>query len=143
MPLVSWYDEHRSILLDDRRINPMTLYHPATEEIELSAVLHALSDPQRLQIVRLLAAHDVPVPCGSLSLDVTKSTATHHFRVLREAGVVHQVPSGTSKLTTLRRSDLDARLPGLLDVVLAALPVGAAPALRRGVTEPAPYAAAI
>jgi DNA-binding transcriptional ArsR family regulator len=121
----------------------MTLYHPAAEEIELSSVLHALSDPQRIQIVRLLAAHDVPVPCGSLSLDVTKSTATHHFRVLREAGVIHQVPSGTSKLTTLRRSDLEARLPGLLDVVLAASPVSAAPALRRSATEPATDAAAI
>jgi DNA-binding transcriptional ArsR family regulator len=100
----------------------MTLYHPSRDEIELPAVLHALSDPQRLQIVRLLAEQATPVPCGSLQLGVTKSTATHHFRVLREAGVIRQLPTGTTKLTTLRRTDLDACLPGLLDAVLAAAP---------------------
>jgi DNA-binding transcriptional ArsR family regulator len=100
----------------------MKLYHPDRDEIELSSVLHALSDPERLQIVRLLAAEDVPVPCGSLELGVTKSTATHHFRVLREAGVIEQSPTGTTKLTALRREDLNARLPGLLDAVLAAAP---------------------
>lgn len=100
----------------------MKLYHPDRDEIELSSVLHALSDPERLQIVRLLATKDAPVPCGSLELGVTKSTATHHFRVLREAGVIEQSPTGTTKLTALRREDLDARLPGLLDAVLAAAP---------------------
>jgi DNA-binding transcriptional ArsR family regulator len=104
----------------------ITLHHPAVQEIELGAVLHALSDAQRLRIVRLLARKDDPVPCGSLELGITKSTATHHFRVLREAGVIRQVPSGTTKLTTLRRADLDARFPGLLEVVLAGSPALAA-----------------
>jgi DNA-binding transcriptional ArsR family regulator len=98
----------------------MKLHHPSRDAIELAAVLHALSDPQRLRIVRLLAAQEAAVPCGSLELDVTKSTATHHFRVLREAGVIQQTPTGTTKLTELRRADLDARFPGLLDTVLAA-----------------------
>src|ERR1700688_2288942 len=100
----------------------MKLYHPDPDEIELPAVLHALSDPQRLQIARLLSAQDSPVPCGSIELGVTKSTATHHFRVLREAGVIHQVPTGTTKLTTLRRAALDARFPNLLGAILAAPP---------------------
>jgi DNA-binding transcriptional ArsR family regulator len=100
----------------------MILHHPAAEEIELTAVLHALSDPQRLRIAGLLAGNQDPVACGSLRLGITKSTATHHFRVLREAGVIRQVPSGTTKLTTLRRADLDARFPGLLEVVLAGSP---------------------
>jgi len=95
------------------------LHHPPRDEIDLAAVLHALSDPQRLQIVRLLAAQEEAVPCGRLKLDITKSTATYHFRVLREAGVIEQSPNGTSRLTALRRADLDARLPGLLGVVLA------------------------
>ena len=104
----------------------MTLHHSTREQIDLPAVLHALSDPQRLQIVRLLAVQDKPVPCGSLDLEVTKSTATHHFRVLREAGVIRQLQTGTSKLTALRREDLDTRMPGLLDAVLAApTPIGA------------------
>jgi DNA-binding transcriptional ArsR family regulator len=106
------------------------LTHPPREQIDLAAVLHALSDPQRLHIVRLLADQQHAVPCGSLELKITKSTATHHFRVLREAGVIRQSPNGTSRLTSLRRTDLDARLPGLLDAVLGA---GVAQAGAKGV----------
>jgi DNA-binding transcriptional ArsR family regulator len=96
----------------------VSLYHPATEDLELPAVLHALSDPQRLHIVRELDRDPAPRPCGSFGLEVSKSTSTHHFRVLREAGVVSQQLLGTAKLTTLRREDLDERFPGLLDAVL-------------------------
>ncbi len=96
------------------------LHHPEREEIELAAVLHAFSDPQRLHIVRELANDPFPRPCGAIALDVTKSTMTHHFRVLREAGVIRQQRVGTTKLTELRRDDLDARFPGLLDAVLSA-----------------------
>ncbi len=97
----------------------MSLYHPPREDLELAAVLHALSDPQRLCIVRELSRDPEPRPCGSFLLDVSKSTKTHHFRVLREAGLVAQQEVGTSKLTSLRREDLDERFPGLLDAVLA------------------------
>jgi DNA-binding transcriptional ArsR family regulator len=103
----------------------MTLYHPLSEDLELPKVLHALSDPARLQIVRELDVNPTPRPCGSFDLGVTKSTCTHHFRVLREAGVVAQQLQGTSKLTSLRREDLDARFPGLLDAVLDAAGVQA------------------
>jgi DNA-binding transcriptional ArsR family regulator len=98
----------------------MYLHHPNRSDLDLPAVLHALSDPQRLRIVRLLAERGEPCACGSFGLDVTKSTMTHHFRVLREAGVISQQLQGTAKLNTLRRGDLDARFPGLLDAVLAA-----------------------
>jgi DNA-binding transcriptional ArsR family regulator len=97
----------------------MYLHHPSRSELDLPTVLHALSDPQRLRIVRLLAERGEPSACGSFGLDVTKSTLTHHFRVLREAGIVSQTLAGTTKLNSLRREDLDARFPGLLDAVLA------------------------
>lgn len=97
----------------------MGLDHPATEDLELTAVLHALSDPQRLSIVRALATVGEPRRCGAFGLTVTKSTLTHHFRVLRRAGVIAQQEDGTAKLNSLRRVDLDARFPGLLDAVLA------------------------
>lgn len=96
------------------------LLHPKADEIELTVVLHALSDPQRLTIVRELAVSEEPLACGSFALDVGKSTRTHHFRVLREAGVIEQRREGTRKLSVLRRADLDARFPGLLGSVLAA-----------------------
>jgi DNA-binding transcriptional ArsR family regulator len=95
------------------------LHHPEREELELPGVLHALSDPQRLEIVRRLSGSDEPCACGSIKLGVSKSTMTHHFRVLRESGVIRQKREGTSKLTELRREDLDARFPGLLDAVLS------------------------
>jgi DNA-binding transcriptional ArsR family regulator len=98
----------------------MVLEHPSRDEIELTAVLHALSDPQRLRIVRMLAEDPEPRACGSFGLEVTKSTCTHHFRILREAGVIEQRIEGTSKMNTLRRDDLEARFPGLLDAVLSA-----------------------
>ena len=100
---------------------PRTLHHPAADELELTGVLHALSDPVRLQIVRALAAEGRgDLRCGSIALPVTKSTSTHHFRVLRESGVIEQRAEGTALVNRLRRDELDARFPGLLDSVLSA-----------------------
>ena len=105
-----------------------SIAHPAVEELELGAVLHALSDPVRLQIVDKLAHSDGDHTCGSFGLPVTKSTCTHHFKVLREAGVIHQRAQGTTRLNRLRRKDLDLRFPGLLDTILrAAEAAGRAP----------------
>jgi len=99
------------------------LEHPDREDIELPAVLQALSDPLRLEIVRAVAADGEPRRCGSFEdLGIVKSTRTHHFRVLREAGIIRQERKGTAKFMTLRRDDLDARFPGLLDAVLAGAP---------------------
>src|SRR5215210_2595308 len=97
------------------------LVHPAPTELTLEAVLHALSDPVRLQIVRALAAGQNERACGTFGLPVSKSTASHHFKVLREAGVIAQEIRGRERMITLRRDDLDARFPGLLGSVLAAL----------------------
>ena len=97
-----------------------SIAHPCCAELELSAVLHALSDPVRLRIVAELARGDGECTCGSIDLPVTKSTCTHHFKVLREAGVIHQRQQGTTRLNKLRRSDLEARFPGLLATILQA-----------------------
>ncbi|MCQ4083330.1 helix-turn-helix domain-containing protein [Streptomyces sp. RB6PN25] len=94
------------------------LDHPGRDAIRLEGVLHALSDPMRLRVVRVLAEREAT--CSDVELPVSKSTCTHHFRVLREAGVISQVYRGTAKVNCLRRDDLDALFPGLLDSVLAA-----------------------
>ncbi|MEU5344574.1 helix-turn-helix transcriptional regulator [Streptomyces sp. NPDC020766] len=96
------------------------LPHPERAELRLEAVLHALSDPMRLLVVRELAVDGDELSCSHFDLPVTKSTTTHHFRVLREAGVIRQVYRGTAKMNGLRRDDLDDLFPGLLDSVLAA-----------------------
>src|ERR671921_395191 len=101
------------------------LHHPAAEELELAAVLHALSDPVRLRIVRDLAANG-SCNCGAFAVPVAKSTLSHHLKVLREAGVTLTETAGTQRVVSLRNGDLDSRFPGLLDAVLAAAPAAAA-----------------
>jgi DNA-binding transcriptional ArsR family regulator len=89
-------------------------------EPALADVLAALSDPVRLRIVRTLAEETEGRACGTFDLPVTKSTASHHFRVLREAGIIQQELRGRTRHTTLRREHIDAHFPGLLDLVLRA-----------------------
>jgi DNA-binding transcriptional ArsR family regulator len=94
-------------------------HHPARQELELPAVLHALSDPARLEIVRRLADGDEP-SCGTFELGLSKATLSHHFRVLRESGVVLVRPHGRKRLLSLRTDDLNARFPGLIDAIMSA-----------------------
>jgi DNA-binding transcriptional ArsR family regulator len=92
---------------------------PRPDDIRLEAVFHALSDPVRLQIVRALAASGEGRSCGTLGLTVSKSTASHHLRVLREAGVIVQREDGRKRMNELRRDDLEARFPGLIAIVVS------------------------
>jgi len=93
------------------------LVHPDATLLDVVAVLHALADPTRLTIVRVLAA-DGERACGTFPVDVAPSTLSHHFRVLREAGVIRQRDDGNRRWTALRRADLDGACPGLLEAVL-------------------------
>lgn len=95
-----------------------TVPHPAADELTLPSVLHALSDPARLDIVRGLASGDEQ-PCGSLAPSISKSTLSHHLKVLRECGLTATRVNGTRRLVSLRKADLESRFPGLLDCVLS------------------------
>lgn len=97
-----------------------TLAHPDRGELQLDAVLSALSDPVRRRIVGQLADGPDDQACIAFQLPVSKSTSTHHFRILREAGVIGQRYRGTAILNSLRATDLEAQFPGLLQAVLAA-----------------------
>jgi DNA-binding transcriptional ArsR family regulator len=104
-------------------------HHPSCTELELADVLHALSDPARLQIVRQLSLRD-ECTCGTFDLGLSKATLSHHFRVLRESGVVRTRPEGRTRMLSLRKDELDGRFPGLLDAVLTAGPPKAPSAAR-------------
>lgn len=94
--------------------------HPPTEALKLESVLYALGDPIRLRIVQALAeGGELACNAAVAGLDLAKSTQSHHFRILRETGIVRTRKEGVCYLTTLRRDDLEARFPGLLDAVLA------------------------
>src|SRR5437588_573244 len=112
----------RSAARPPRSRNPanVTVYAVAAHW-RLASVLHALSDPMRLQIVADLAAAGGERACNSFNLPIVKSTCTHHFKVLREAGLIRQRVVGTSRVNSLRRDDLDTRFPGLLDSVLGGI----------------------
>ncbi len=97
-----------------------TLLHPAREDLSLPNVLYALGDPHRLSIVKQLAAVKEEMSCGDIAevKVLPKSTGSHHFKVLREAGIVRMVQQGRRTLVSLRREDLESRFPGLLDTVI-------------------------
>lgn len=102
------------------------LQHPLPEEIEIANVFYALGDPVRLKIVYALA--DLAEAGGSHrsckkvceELSLSKSTLSHHFRILREAGLIQCEKEGTQYINTLRMKDLQKRFPGLLRCVLKA-----------------------
>jgi DNA-binding transcriptional ArsR family regulator len=100
---------------------PTAAFGPLVPEsldaLDLATILHALSDPLRLRIVAQLADGSEHT-CGSFGLPIAKSTCSHHFRVLREAGVVSQRIDGKCRLNRLRSEQLNERFPGLLAAVL-------------------------
>jgi DNA-binding transcriptional ArsR family regulator len=90
------------------------------DAVTLQTALEAVADPIRRHILRQLAAQpDWALACGRFDLPVTKATRSHHFAVLREAGLLEQRDAGTRRLNRLRRAEFDARFPGLLALVLA------------------------
>jgi DNA-binding transcriptional ArsR family regulator len=97
-----------------------TLMHPASEDLTLPNILYALGDPLRLRMVEQLATAQHGMSCQHICMGegVAKSTQSHQFKVLREAGVIRMVPEGRRILVSLRREDLEARFPGLLETIL-------------------------
>lgn len=91
--------------------------HPDLADVSIEHLLHALSDPVRLDIVRQLA-RDGEASCAALDGGRPKSSMSHHFRVLRSAGLVHTRIAGVQHMNTLRREEVDMRFPGLLRAVL-------------------------
>jgi DNA-binding transcriptional ArsR family regulator len=98
-------------------------HHPSREQIELPMVLDCLSDPIRLAIVYVLARRDkaaAELRCGDFNALSGKSNLAYHFAKLRQSGLMQTRVVGTARLMKLRRDDLDARFPGLLDAIIAA-----------------------
>ncbi|MEV0528736.1 helix-turn-helix transcriptional regulator [Streptomyces sp. NPDC050439] len=95
--------------------------HTHPDEVSLLSALSALADPVRIQLVRDLAGHpDWSLSCSNFDVPVGRAAKSHHFGVLRDAGLVEQRDQGTKRLNRLRRAEFDARFPGLLDLTLRA-----------------------
>ena len=101
------------------KIRSRTPREPERAELQLVAVLHALADPLRLDIVRFLSSASGEHACNQCRCpQVAKSTIAHHFKVLRQAGILSSREVGTSLQNSLRLVDLEARFPGLLPAIL-------------------------
>ncbi|MDV3125782.1 helix-turn-helix domain-containing protein [Mycobacterium sp. 21AC1] len=89
-------------------------------DMTLGVVLAALADPHRRRVVAELAeaSSDLERTCSSFALRVTKSTATHHFRVLNESGLIQLTDYGNRKGVLLRRAEIDRQFPGLLALLV-------------------------
>lgn len=104
------------------------LFHPDKKDISLPGVLYALGDPVRLEMVKRLAVKGeqrCSALCEALDFAIAKSTMSHHFRVLRESGVIYCRKQGTQQINSIRWEDLETRFPGLLDAVLHAAGISA------------------
>jgi len=97
-----------------------TFTHPKLETVSLSSVMQALADPCRQQIViALKEAEGRELACNEFELEVSKATASHHFETLRSAGIIESRSEGVKRLSSLREKELNARFPGLLDLIAA------------------------
>ncbi|MEU8486147.1 transcriptional regulator [Streptomyces sp. NPDC048641] len=93
--------------------------HTDPDEVSILAALSALADPVRIQLVRELAGStDWTRSCGSFDVPVGKAALSHHFSVLRGAGLVEQRDAGPRRVNRLRREEFEARFPGLLALLL-------------------------
>lgn len=99
---------------------PRTYWYPEREDITIYGILAALSDPTRLEIVRRLAAQPEQCPFEFINI-ASKQNLTHHFKVLREAGLIMARYEGRNKFVWLRRELIDPMFPGLLDGLLNAI----------------------
>jgi DNA-binding transcriptional ArsR family regulator len=93
---------------------------PAMDQVELVDVMRALADPTRLEILRVLADGEPHAKSAAeWGFDVQKSTLSHHFKAMREAGLTRTLVDGRTHAIQLRRTELDARFPGLIEALVA------------------------
>ena len=100
------------------------LFHPSIDDVRLEAILHALSDPVRVQIFTEIAGADCTLTCSAFSSvndrTIPKSSLSQHFKLLREAGLIRSERQGVEMHNTSRCAEVDGRFPGLLAAIIDA-----------------------
>jgi len=94
--------------------------HPTIEQVELTGIMYALADPTRLEIVMMLAQAGKKLTCGEINLNRPKSSMSHHFKILRSAGLVETLIEGTEHMNSLRLEEVESKYPGVLNAVIKA-----------------------
>ncbi len=96
------------------------LFHPNIDQLCLSTILNALGDPIRLQIIKSLASQ-CETTCACCNINLPKSTLSHHFKVLREAGLIKVRIEGKQRFLSIRSNELEVRFPGLLNTIIKSI----------------------
>ena len=100
------------------------LFHPSIDDVPVEAILHALSDPERVAIFARIAGNGCAPTCSAFAnigdRVIPKSSLSHHFKLLREAGLIRSERQGVEVRNTSRCTEVDARFPGLISAILAA-----------------------
>jgi DNA-binding transcriptional ArsR family regulator len=100
------------------------LFHPPIEDVTVEGLLHALSDPVRVAIFADIAVANCAFNCSNFlkvsEKPIPKSTLSHHFKALREAGLIRAERRGVEIHNTSRCSEIESRFPGLLAAILNA-----------------------
>lgn len=80
------------------------------------SVFGALSDPTRREILRVLRAGSLPAGEIAEAFHLSKPTLSHHFRILKAAGLVRSERRGTSIVYTLQSSVLEDLAAELIEL---------------------------
>lgn len=123
------------------------LFHPASEDITVEGILHALSDPVRVAIFADIADSKCSHNCSNFlnvsEKAIPKSTLSQHFKTLREAGLIRGERRGVEMQNSSRCEEIEGRFPGLIKAIVNAHNVqlqGEARRTRALKRKPAPRA---
>jgi len=110
--IINYYNQEAKTLRE--------LFHPNIDQLSLPTILNALGDPIRLNIIKHLA-NNAEATCGCCNSDLPKSALSHHFKVLRESGLIRVRIEGKQRFLSIRYDELEERFPGLLDSVIKSI----------------------
>lgn len=121
-------------VMDDTTVTPSLVgdlvpdpAFPTNPVAGVQQLLVALADPVRLEMVRRLMNTRGPMPCALLYDGINKSTAAHHFKVLREVGLTERLVIDGHIHQRLRVDEVDAAVPGLVGSIVGAANRASAP----------------
>lgn len=96
------------------------LFHPNIDQLSLPTILHALGDPIRLNIIKNLS-NTCETTCACCNINLPKSALSHHFKVLRESGLIKVRIAGKQRFLSIRYDELEERFPGLLNAIMQSI----------------------
>lgn len=88
-------------------------------DIKRSEIFKVLSDPNRLKMIRILYQAKRELTCGEVGekLDLSKSTVSYHFKLLRSVGLTNTRKEAQIKYLSINQATFATYLPGFLETL--------------------------